>query len=119
MVDSIPTLSAVNTYEMTIKAIPTTLARIPQPPSYPGIGNVLDIDPDDPIASIVGLHDKYGPIIALKFPTITEILVGSQELVHELCDQERFKKDVGGALEEVRRVAGDGECNQPATLYGC
>lgn len=53
---------------------------------------------------------KHGPIIFLKFPKNNEVLVGSQELVHELCDQERFEKKVGGALEEVRTVGGDGEC---------
>jgi cytochrome P450/NADPH-cytochrome P450 reductase len=101
---------------MTIKPIPTTHVRIPQPPAYPGIGNVLDIDIEDPIASIVDLHHKYGPIIALKFPKLFEILVGSQELCHELCDQDRFKKTVGGALEEVRSVAGDGKSHLSRTF---
>jgi cytochrome P450/NADPH-cytochrome P450 reductase len=92
------------------KPIPEPLVAIPKPPDYPVIGNVLDLDPEDPMASIVGLLKKHGPIILLKFPKNKEILVGSQELVHELCDQERFQKNVGGALEEVRTVGGDGKC---------
>jgi cytochrome P450/NADPH-cytochrome P450 reductase len=91
------------------KPDPSRIERIPRPPGYPVIGNVLDLDPEDPIASLVGLMKKHGPIIFLKFPKNNEVLVGSQELVHELCDQERFEKKVGGALEEVRTVGGDGK----------
>lgn len=85
------------------------MEAIPHPPTLPLVGNVHAIDPDDPIASIVDLMKRYGPIITLKFPKETIIVVGSQEYVHELCDQERFIKNVSGALEEVRAIAKDGE----------
>lgn len=62
------------------------------------------------MTSIVNLMKRYGPIMAMKFPKQPKpvIMVGSQELVHELCDQERFIKNVSGALQEVRSVAKDG-----------
>jgi cytochrome P450/NADPH-cytochrome P450 reductase len=91
------------------KTSSTATEAIPHPPAYPVVGNVLAINPDDPIASIVNLMNQYGPIITLKFPKETIIAVGSQEYVHELCDQERYIKNVSGALKEVRSIAKDGE----------
>jgi cytochrome P450/NADPH-cytochrome P450 reductase len=91
------------------KAVPSGLESIPHPPTLPVVGNVLAIDPEDPMASIVGLMKQYGPIITLKFPKQTIIAVGCQEYVKELCDQERFIKNVSGALEEVRAIAKDGK----------
>ena len=90
------------------KSIPSDLERIPHPPTLPVVGNVLAIDPEDPMASMVSLMKRYGPIITLKFPKQTIIAVGCQEYVQELCDQERYIKNVSGALEEVRAIAKDG-----------
>jgi cytochrome P450/NADPH-cytochrome P450 reductase len=92
------------------QSTPTTVEVIPHPPTIPLVGNVLAIDPDDPIASIVNIMKQYGPIITLKFPKETIIAVGCQQYVQELCDQDRFIKNVSGALEEVRSVAKDGMC---------
>jgi len=91
------------------KSIPPGLEPIPHPPTLPLVGNVLAIDPEDPMASMVGMMKQYGPIITLKFPKQTIIAVGCQEYVQELCDQERFIKNVSGALEEVRAIAKDGK----------
>jgi len=81
------------------------LVPIPQPPPYPILGNALEMDPENPMQSLVDLHKKYGPIYVFQFPGHPEIMIGSQELAHELCDQERFKKTVGGPLGEVRQIA--------------
>ena len=96
----------------SLPATTTATEAIPHPPAYPVLGNVLDLNPEDPMTSIVNLMKRYGPIMAMKFPKQPKpvIMVGSQELVHELCDQERFIKNVSGALEEVRAVAKDGTC---------
>lgn len=94
------------------KSIPnggTSLQAIPRPPGLPVLGNVLAIDPENPMLSIVNFLNQYGPIVNLKFPKQSVIMVGSQELVHELCDQDRFQKTVSGALEEIRALAKDGE----------
>ena len=91
------------------KPLAAGLVPIPQPPPYPILGNALEMDPENPMQSLVDLHKKYGPIYVFQFPGHPEIMIGSQELAHELCDQERFKKTVGGPLGEVRQIAKDGE----------
>ena len=85
---------------------------IPQPPPKLLLGNLLDVDPEDGIRSIVDLIRKHGEIIKLKLPGSHKngkLFVGSQRLVHEVCDQERFEKVVQGSLNEVRSIVGDGE----------
>lgn len=91
------------------KPLAAGLVPIPQPHPYPIVGNALEMDPENPMQSLVDLHKRYGPIYVFQFPGHPEIMIGSQELTHELCDQERFKKTVGGPLGEVRQVAKDGE----------
>lgn len=94
---------------------------IPQPPPKLLLGNLRDVDPEHGIDSIVGLIRRYGEIIKLQFPTGTKsgkLFVGSQKLVHELSDQERFEKVVQGALDEVRSIAGDGECHSSINYQG-
>ncbi|KAJ9114037.1 hypothetical protein QFC22_005857 [Naganishia vaughanmartiniae] len=81
---------------------------IPQPPSKPLIGNLLDIDPNTGLESFVRLIQRYGEIIQLDIVGNRRMFVGSQRLVHELSDQTRFEKKVVGALEQVRHLAGDG-----------
>lgn len=82
---------------------------IPQPPTKFLVGNLGDLDPDNAIRSMVSLIHQYGEIVKLSLIGREVIIVGSQELVNEVCDQTRFKKVVKGALQAVRSVAGDGE----------
>jgi cytochrome P450/NADPH-cytochrome P450 reductase len=54
---------------------------------------------------------RYGEVVKLQLPAGPKegrIFIGSQRLVHEVCDQERFEKIVTGGLEQARNVAGDG-----------
>ena len=51
--------------------------------------------------------DLYGPIFKLNLVKPV-IFVGSQELVNEVCDQDRFVKVPTTALEELRALLGDG-----------
>lgn len=81
---------------------------VPQPPTVPLIGNLLDIDPQNGILSLMHLHEKYGPIMKLNILGNERYFVGSQALVNELCDEKRFVKDVSGALENLRPGIGDG-----------
>ncbi|EJU05202.1 cytochrome P450 [Dacryopinax primogenitus] len=83
---------------------------IPSPPSYPVVGHALTgvIDPVTPTLSYRLLREKYGRIYELNFYGRPLIVVSSQKLVNELCDETRFHKNVSGALEEVRHGAGDG-----------
>lgn len=82
---------------------------IPTPRGLPILGNVLSIDPELPSQSFVDLIRKHGEIVNLDIVGRSVTVVGSQRLVHELCDQKRFQKRVDGALGQVRALAGDGE----------
>ena len=63
------------------------------------------------------LAKQYGPIFRLEFPGRELLVVCSQELVNELCDEQRFDKKVHAALRKIREFAGDGlftaESNEP------
>ncbi|MBV8357962.1 MAG: cytochrome P450, partial [Deltaproteobacteria bacterium] len=81
---------------------------IPGPKPRPIVGNLLNIDQNKPIQSFMALAREYGPIFRLEFSGRPLILCSSQELVNELCDEQRFDKRVHGALKEVRAFTGDG-----------
>lgn len=69
------------------------LEDIPEPPQqYFGIlGHIPDIDPSFPIRSFWNMMALYGPIFKVNLGA-PRVVVGSQEYVNEVCDQERFKK---------------------------
>lgn len=83
---------------------------IPQPEGRRPIGghsHLLDLDA--PIASMNLLAEQLGPIYKLEFAGGAElIVVSSQELAAEVCDEARFDKKVGGALFNIRDFAYDG-----------
>ncbi|MFL5804869.1 MAG: bifunctional cytochrome P450/NADPH--P450 reductase [Roseiflexaceae bacterium] len=81
---------------------------IPGPKPAPVVGNVPDIDGEHPIQSFMALAREYGPIFRLELPGREMIVASSQELVNELCDEQRFDKKVHGVLQEVREIGGDG-----------
>lgn len=81
---------------------------IPQPKTDPFIGNLRAIDGDAPIQGFMRLARLYGPIYQLDFFGAPVVIVSSQELVNEVCDEKRFDKRVAGALKNIRDFAGDG-----------
>lgn len=81
---------------------------IPGPAGYPLIGNLLDIDLSNSFVSLNALHRKYGPVYQIKFLGETIIMVASQEVVHALCDEDKFHKHIDPTLLAVRGFAGDG-----------
>jgi cytochrome P450/NADPH-cytochrome P450 reductase len=84
------------------------LEPIPGPPGLPFVGNVSDIDPENPIGSLINITDKYGPIWKFQLGGSTRIVIASQALMNEVSDEERFSKIVSAALKEVRNGAHDG-----------
>jgi len=88
----------------------TALTRIPEPNGerpFGGHAHLLDLD--TPIESMGKLAARYGDIYKLKFPGGAElVVVSSQELIAELCDESRFDKMVSGALYKIRDFALDG-----------
>src|SRR5215467_9492002 len=81
---------------------------VPQPPLKPLIGNLGELQGGTPIQAMMGLARTYGPFFKLTILDREFYVASSQELVNELCDESRFGKRIGGALQEIRAVAGDG-----------
>lgn len=81
---------------------------VPQPPLKPIIGNLAELQGGTPVQAMMGLARTYGPFFKLRILDREFYVASSQELVDELCDESRFGKRVGGALQEIRAVAGDG-----------
>ena len=81
---------------------------IPQPKGDPFIGNLRSVDGDAPIQGFMRLARIHGPIFQLDFFGSPLVVVSSQELVNEVCDESRFDKRVSGALKNIRDFAGDG-----------
>src|ERR687886_1495605 len=86
----------------------TILEPIPQPPGYPVIGNLLDLDREAPLQALMKLARQYGPIFRLNLPIGHLVVVSGFDLVDELCDDERFDKFIGGQLRNLRAFLGDG-----------
>lgn len=81
---------------------------IPQPPGYPLLGNLTDIDPKSPFQSIKQLAQKYGEIFKLSTLGSDRYILCSERLAAEACDETRFVKGVSENLKQVRNGVGDG-----------
>lgn len=83
---------------------------IPQPPThlYGFLGNVPDIDPSFALKSLWKLAALYGPIVQLDLLTRKIILLSTHALIHEVCNDDRFEKVIGGSLMQLRPLIGDG-----------
>ena len=82
---------------------------IPQPPGWPFIGNLFDVNPASTAVSSLGpLMKTYGRIVKLNILGNTRYFVGSHEVINELCDEKRFMKVVDGGLLELRQGIGQG-----------
>src|SRR5215475_2087383 len=84
------------------------IAKIPQPRPLPVLGNLPDIDSRQPVQSMMRLAAAHGPIFRLTLGGTTITILGSQELVNEVCDESRFSKKVHRPLEVIRDFARDG-----------
>ncbi|KAI1074259.1 cytochrome P450 [Whalleya microplaca] len=77
---------------------------IPGPPSWPLIGNLLDIDLNNTIQSFTALNKEWGPIFKLRLGGTDRIFLGSQELVNEVCSRKEFAKHIMGAIGALAKV---------------
>ncbi|WP_069805850.1 MULTISPECIES: cytochrome P450 [Thermogemmatispora] len=89
-------------------SLSSPFATIPQPKPDPLLKNLKELDPDRPVQSLMRLARLYGPIFRLQLPGREMLVVSSQALVDELCDERRFDKKVHAPLEHIRAFAGDG-----------
>ena len=81
---------------------------IPTPAGKPLIGNMLTVDKDRPLQSLMDLCREMGPIFKLDMMGTPLIIASGVDLVDELCDEKRFDKAVRGSLRRVRAIGGDG-----------
>ncbi|KXJ93884.1 bifunctional unspecific monooxygenase/NADPH--hemo protein reductase [Microdochium bolleyi] len=84
------------------------IVPIPEPPGYPIIGVLADIDREFPLGTWTALADKYGEIYRAKIGPRSVVFCSSFALVDELCDEKRFVKIPMSALQQVRNGVNDG-----------
>ncbi|MCW8193965.1 cytochrome P450 [Proteobacteria bacterium 005FR1] len=81
---------------------------IPQPRPDPLLKNLRELNPAAPVQSLMRLADIHGPLFRLELPNRSMLVVSSQELVNEVCDESRFQKRIHKVLQHLRDLAGDG-----------
>ncbi|WP_282137131.1 bifunctional cytochrome P450/NADPH--P450 reductase [Rossellomorea aquimaris] len=86
----------------------TNSNQLPQPKTYGPLGSLPVIDKDKPLQSYMKLARELGPIFQFQFPGRISTFVSSASLAEEICNETRFDKKVGPALQKVRAFGGDG-----------
>lgn len=84
------------------------LHKIPTPPGKPVVGNMLTVNSETPLQSLMALTREFGPIFRLDMMGTPLVVVSGADLVEELSDESRFDKAVRGSLRRIRALAGDG-----------
>lgn len=69
------------------------------------MGNLGDVDVKSPLDTMVNLTNKYGPIVKLSLPGLEMVVVSDWELVHEACNDSRFRKSIKGEVEVRKKLA--------------
>ncbi|MFJ2740732.1 bifunctional cytochrome P450/NADPH--P450 reductase [Streptomyces sp. NPDC087440] len=93
----------------TAVAASAALTPIPERPALPLIGHALDIPRGaDGLLHLVKEVKELGPIYRVRAFGDENVVVGGLDLVTELADETRFRKNVHQDLVEIRRIAGDG-----------
>ncbi|KAF4437554.1 putative bifunctional P-450:NADPH-P450 reductase [Fusarium austroafricanum] len=93
---------------MTVKEPSKRQGQVPGPKRLPVIGNLLDIDLNNSLQSLITFGQKYRPIFSLELGGHEEVMICSREMLNEVCDETRFKKVVIGGVDKLRPLAGDG-----------
>ncbi|MFI6533034.1 bifunctional cytochrome P450/NADPH--P450 reductase [Nonomuraea sp. NPDC050547] len=83
-------------------------AEIPSPPALPIVGHALSVPVDRQVAYLCELAGTWGPIFKLGAFGEESVIVTGLDLVTELCDETRFRKNVHPDLVNLRPLAGDG-----------
>ena len=82
-----------------LAGIPSAEGAFPDPQLLSGRPYALPVD-------ILG--ELHGPLFYADFDGVRKLYACSANLVEELCDDERFAKNLTGSLDRVRPLAGDG-----------
>ncbi|MGW0813033.1 bifunctional cytochrome P450/NADPH--P450 reductase [Streptomyces viridiviolaceus] len=82
---------------------------IPERPSLPLIGHALTLPGGAGfLTHVIKEVKELGPVYKLRVFGTEMIIVGGLELVEELADESRFRKNVHRELVEIRQIASDG-----------
>ncbi len=81
---------------------PITVADLPGPHGVPLLGNLLDLNNPQPIDTLIGWAREFGPIYKLTVPGTTRVIVSGADLMPDICDDERFDKQLGPGLTAAR-----------------
>ncbi|AZQ38567.1 cytochrome P450 [Streptomyces cyaneochromogenes] len=93
---------------MTHASVDTAQA-IPERPALPLIGHALGIPRGaDGLGHLVNEVKDLGPVFKIRIFGTETVLVGGLDLVTELSDETRFRKNLHPDLVEIRRLGGDG-----------
>ena len=84
------------------------MAKIPELPSIPFLGNIHDIDSTQIHASYCRLSEAYGEIFAYENRGQHVVVVNSHNVYDSVCDETVFEKRPEQSLLEVRNGLGDG-----------
>ena len=85
------------------------LADIPHPPHrLPIFGDLIGTSSDQPVQDSMRLARELGPIFRRKVLDREFVLVGGAELIADLMDEDRFRKQVGLGVSNLRPLGGDG-----------
>lgn len=99
-------MTHVSTPDLTSTA---TAQAIPERPALPLIGHALDIPSGaDGLVHLMKEVKEFGPVFRIRAFGSETVMVGGLDLVAELADESRFRKNVHGDLVEIRQIAGDG-----------
>ncbi|KKK24988.1 hypothetical protein ARAM_007504 [Aspergillus rambellii] len=80
---------------------------IPQPKGLPILGNLFDLDGNNPWGSFNKLAAQYRPIFKISILGHEIVFVTGAALLEEICDETRFRKCVAGPIVEIRAAVHD------------
>ncbi|KAI0535776.1 cytochrome P450 [Xylaria digitata] len=84
------------------------IVPIPQPPLHWFTRNLPEMDPSFPVSAFWRLAAIYGDIFKLDLVARKAVVISSYELINEVMDESRFRKNPTGPLKELRALLGDG-----------
>lgn len=71
---------------------------VPQPKTFGPLGNLPQLNFEEPVQSLVKLAEEYGPIFRMEYPGRSELYISGHELVAEVTDESKFDKRVWAPL---------------------